>query len=462
MPAAYALAKECQLLRGDIEGVLSLAAQLLLHTTAAASSSANGPPTAPASSSAPATSFLGPVVGSILTDAHVRSLLLNTLVRVLVPARRQKALLDDNKYVQAANMVALQQQSTNDARPANSVNRAADVSQRYRVGRVVGVVPKPGPMAAEASHGKSASATCGGLAAAAADEGQRWLLAVYVGECVEPFAVSAIAEDIFTEAEHRVFVQSALSTNREDGSRRASVLPSQQPALLSAETAATVQQSIKDIRVALQLMQAADKTVSVAGMEAATATLIQRASGLKRPHAASDDDGDINSHKRRTGAASIGEDSDGLGTYFGNGASSQAVRMARLSEDLAARGAQLQQLRQLLQQKDQEVKAALQQQQQQEARHRSEIDVWRAKVEEQSRTRERVAKESRESLEQRDRLLEEANTKLRRLAGMATKYKQVVDAVAALLKRNGGGEASDGTVMTPEDILIALQGKKCL
>ncbi|CAG9569653.1 conserved hypothetical protein [Leishmania major strain Friedlin] len=364
-------------------------------------------------------------------------------------------------------MVALQQQqqqqqSTNDARLANSVDRGADVSQRYRVGRVVGVVPKPGPKAAEASHGKSASAACAGLAAAAADEGQRWLLAVYVGECVEPFAVSAIAEDVFTEAEHRIFVQSALSTNREDGSRRASVLPSQQPALLSAETAATVQQNIKDIRVALQLTQAADKTGAVAVAEAATAQLMQRASGLKRPHAASDDDGDINSHKRRTEAASTGEDGDGIGTYFGNGASSQAVRISRLTEDLVARGTQLQQLRQLLQQKDQEVKAALQQQQQQEARHRGEVDAWRAKVEEQSRTRERIVKESRESLEQRDRLLEEANTKLRRLAGMATKYKQVVDAVAALLKRGGGGEASDGTVMTPEDILIALQAKKCL
>ncbi|CBZ24195.1 conserved hypothetical protein [Leishmania mexicana MHOM/GT/2001/U1103] len=360
-------------------------------------------------------------------------------------------------------MVALQQQSSNDPRPTNPVDRGgADVSQRYRVGRVVGVVPKPAPKAAEASHSKSASATGAGLAAAAADEGQRWLLAVYVGECVEPFAVSAIAEDVFTEAEHRIFVQSALSTNREDGSRRASVLPSQQPALLSAEMAATVQQNIKDIRVALQLMQAADKTAAVAGAEAATAQLMQRASGLKRPHAVSDDNGDISSHKRRTEAASTGEDSDGLGTYFGNGASSQAARMARLTEDLAARGAQLQQLRQLLQQKDQEVKAALQQQQQQEARHRGEVDVWRAKVEEQTRTRDRVAKESWESLEQRDRLLEEANTKLRRLAGMATKYKQVVDAVAALLKRSGGGEGSDGAVMTPEDILVALQAKKCL
>ncbi|KAG5485475.1 hypothetical protein LSCM1_07559 [Leishmania martiniquensis] len=456
MPATYALARDCQLLRSDVEGVLSLAARLL-HTTAAASS-ANGMASAPPSSSTSAASFVGPVVGAILTDAHVRSLLLNTLVRVLVPARRQKALLDDNKYVQAANVAALQQQSSNGPRSANSAHGGSGVSQRYRVGRVVGVVSKPGVKVPEPGHGGSAPATGAAFAAAAAEEGQRWLLAVYIGECVEPFAVSAIAADAFTEAEHRIFVESALSTNREDGSRRASVLPSQQPALLSSETAATVQESIKDIRLALQVMQAADKTAAAAVVETATALLTQRASGVKRPHDASDDDGDS---KRRREAASAREDSDGLGRFFGNGASSQAARMARLTEDVAVRGAQLQQLRQLLQQKEQEVKTTLQKQQQQDARHRSEIDVWRAKVEEQSRTHERVAKESRESLEQRDRLLEEANAKLRRLAGMASKYKQVVDTVAALLQRSSNEEGG-GTVMTPDDILSALKAKRSL
>ncbi|KAG5484578.1 hypothetical protein CUR178_07169 [Leishmania enriettii] len=462
MPATYALARECQLLRSEVEGVLSLAARLLLHTTATASS-ANGAASASMSSSMSAASFVGPVVGAILTDAHARSLLLNTLVRVLVPARRQKALLDDNKYVRAANMVALQQQqSSNAPRPANAAHEGSNVSQRYRVGRVVGVVPKPGVKAPEGGHGGSAPATVAGFAAAAAEEGQRWLLAVYIGECVEPFAVSAIAEDVFTEAEHRIFVESALSTNREDGSRRASVLPSQQSALLSSETAATVQQSIKDIRLALQLMQAADTTAATAAVEAATAQLMQRASGVKRLHAASDSDGDGKNCKRCTEAAPAREGSGGLGTFFGNGASSQAVRIARLTEDVAARGAQLQQLRQLLQQKEQDLKATLQQQQQQEARHRGEVDVWRAKVEEQSRTHERAAKESRESLEQRDRLLEEANTKLRRLAGMATKYKQIVDTVAALLQRNGSGEESGGRPMAPDDILSALKAKMSL
>ncbi|AIN95956.1 hypothetical protein LPMP_090400 [Leishmania panamensis] len=464
MPATYALAKECQLLRGDVEGVLSLAAQLLLQTTTTASPP-NGSAIASASSSTPTTSFIGPVVGAILTDVHVRSLLLNTLVRVLVPARRQRALLDDNKYVHAANMAALQeqqqQQRSNGPRPTNSVDGGSDVLQRYRVGRVVGVVPKPQPKAAKVAHDGSGSASCADFAAAAAEEGQQWLLAVYVGECVEPFAVSAIAEDVLTEVEHRIFVQSALSTNREEGSRRASVLPSQQPALLSAEMAVVVQQSIKDIRLALQLMQTADKKAAAVGVEAATRRLMQRASGVKRWHDASDNDADSRTHKRGTEAASAGESSNGLGTHFGNGASSQAARVARLTEDVTARGTQLQQLRQLLQQKEQEVKATLQQQQQQEARHRGEIDVWRAKVEEQSRTHERVSKESRESLEQRDRLLDEANTKLRRLAGMATKYKQVVDTVAALLKRSSG-EGGDGTVMTPDDILIALQTRKSL
>ncbi|KAG5510544.1 hypothetical protein JKF63_06841 [Porcisia hertigi] len=465
MPATYALAKECQLTRSDVEGVLSLAAQLILHTTSAATPT-NGSSSVSASPSTPARSPLTPMIGALLTDAHVRSLLLNTLVRVLVPARRQKALLDDNKYVQAANMVALEQQTTTShgARTTSSATEEPHTLQRYRIGRVVGVVPKPGSGVAEARHGGNRSTTTSaGLSAAAAEEDQRWLLAVYLGDCVEPFAVSAIAEDVFTETEHRIFVQSALTTNKEDGNRRADVLPSQQSALLSAETAATVQQNIRDIRLALRLMQTAGKTTAgaIGEEEEVTAQLMQRVSGVKRPRTASDDDGDSNDTRPRKELALNAEDGKGLATYFGSGTSSLCARITRLMEDVASRSTQLQQLRQLLQQKEQEVKTTLQRQQQQEARHRGEVDVWRAKVEEQSRTHEQASKELRESLEQRDRLLEEANTKLRRLAGMTTKYKQVVDAVAALLKRNGS-EGGGNTVTTPDDVLLALQARGSL
>ncbi|KAK7198916.1 hypothetical protein NESM_000858400 [Novymonas esmeraldas] len=475
MPVAYALAKECQVLRSDVEGVLSLAAQLLTHTTAAPVSdgaAAAAAPT-PASSSTAATSTVGPVVGALLTDAHARALLINTLVRVLVPARRQSALLDSNRYVQAANVAARQeqqqqqqqqqQQSATGAKAASPTNGVAvDVSQRYRVGRIVGVVPKA---AARSTETRQAGALGVGGAAAAAEEAQRWLLAVYVGECVEPAAVSAIADEPFTEVEHRIFVQSALSTTAGDGGRRAVVLPSLQPAVLSAEAAAAVQHTIRDIRLAVRLAQTRDMDAAAD----AAAQLTHRADTMKRRRAASDDDdehehhdGDRGRKKRRAAVVEAEENSIGPGAHLGTGVASQAARVARLVDDVAARGAQLHQLRQLLQQKEQEVKSTLQLQHQHEAQHRGEVEVWRAKVEEQSRTHERAAKEARESLEQRDQLLEEANTKLRRLAGMATKYKQVVDTVAALLKRSAGDDARDGKPMTPDDILVALQAKKSL
>lgn len=466
MSASFAAAKDCQLFRRDVEGVLTLAAQLFL-------SSAPGTSTAAAAAPSSSSSLLaGPLIGAVLTEAHTRALLLNTLVRVLVPAPRQAALLHDNRYVQVANEVAKRQQQQAQSNAAGKSSASANASpaakgdqqpqqqqqQQYRVGRVVGVVPKPGA--------KPASNASTSAAAAASEAPQRWLLAVYVGECVEPFQLSALSDDAFTEAEHRVFVQSALSTNRDDGSRRAGVLPSQQPALLSAEAAATVQQNIKEVRRVLEVAEAVmlDSTARSAEekIEACRDALLLRAGGVKRAREADDDSEETRKKDAKTAAASassVDGESGSITTYLGNGAASQAARLARLTEDVAARGTQLQQLRQLLQQRDQEVKTALQQQHQMEARHRGEADVWRAKAQEQGKAQERAAKEAAIALEQRDRLLEEANTKLRRLAGMATKYKQVVDAVAGLLRRGGSGGEESGKPLSPDEVLAALQHK---
>ncbi|KPA77524.1 hypothetical protein ABB37_06905 [Leptomonas pyrrhocoris] len=482
MPADFALAKECQLFRKDVDGVLALAAQLVLSsaspstTTTTTTSSATTEHSVPAPSSSRL--LAGPLIGAVLTEAHTRTLLHNALVRVLVPAQRHAALLQDNKYVRLANEAERkkrqeqQQQQQNPSGSANGTGGTATApvaplsldaqQQRFRVGRVVGVVPKPG--AKTPAAGTRSSAATG-------DPSQLWLLAVYVGECVEPFTVASLSDDVFTEAEHRIFVQSALSTNREDGSRRANVLPSQQPALLSREAAATVQQNIKDIRRVLAVadavaLQEKDGSVeddaAAATVDAYTAEMLQRASGVKRPR-----DGDSTLSTNTTTAAgnsTADDDQDGasspLVTFLGNGATSQAARLARLTDDIAARGQQLQQLRQLLHQKDQEVKSALQQQQQMEARHRGEVDAWRAKAEEQTRSQARAAQAAADSLEQRDRLLEEANTKLRRLAGMTTKYKQVVDAVATLLRRSSNTSGDNGgTPTSPDEILAALQHK---
>jgi DNA repair exonuclease SbcCD ATPase subunit len=475
MPASFALATDCQLFRKDVEGVLTLAARLLVSSSSSngnASSNGNGTTAEPSATTASSSCLAaGPLIGAVLTEANVRSLLLNTLVRVLVPTQRQAALLHDNKYVQMADAAAKknrlehqQEQQQPQNHNMNSSARKTGASfplsedeglqpQQYRVGRVVGVVPKPG-----AKGSTAASATT-------VDVSQRWLLAVYVGECVEPFTIAAISDDVFTATEHRIFVQSALSTNRDEGSRRASVLPSQQPALLSAEAAATVQAAIADLRRVLEVVDAVvakndertseTETAAAAKVNACRDEVMQRASGAKRPREGKDD-------LTTTTATTAEHSSDGatpLSTFFGHGAASQAARLARLTDDVTARGQQLQQLRKLLQQKDQEVKSTLQQQQQMEARHRAEVDVWRAKVEEQSREQERTAKEVAEALEQRDRLLEEANTKLRRLAGMATKYKQVVDTVATQLKRSSSGDdgGSAGTPMSPDEILAALR-----
>ncbi|KPI83149.1 hypothetical protein ABL78_7827 [Leptomonas seymouri] len=467
MPANFIVAKDCQLFREDVEGVLRLAAQLVLSSTSSSTSTESSAPTAPSPRL-----LAGPLIGAVLTEASIRALLLNTLVRVLVPAQRQAALLQDNKYVRLANEAAKknhQEQQQQHHESHNSTGKTASPppsstdhqQQQYRVGRIVGVVPKPGTKASSAALGTANTAAAG-------DPSQLWLLAVYVGECVEPFTIASLSNDAFTDIEHRVFVQSALSTNREEGSRRATVLPSQQPALLSQEAAATVHQNIKDIRRALEVAKAValhDNADAAATVNRCTAEVLQRASGVKRQR---DSDDEPPSATAAPAAAASNADNDcadapAMATFFGHGAASQAARLARLTEDVAARGQQLQQLRQLLQQKDWAVKSALQQQQQMEARHRGEADAWRAKADEQSRAQARAAKETADSLEQRDRLLEEANTKLRRLAGMTTKYKQVVDMVSTLLKRgsnnNGGGDEGAGKPMSPEEILAALQHK---
>lgn len=490
MPANFALAKDCQLFRKDVEDVLTLAAQLMLSSSSSSTAINNNSKSAGTSEASSSRSLAGPLIGAVLTEASIRSQLLNTLVRVLVPAHRHSALLHGNKYVKLANEAAkksLEQQQNpsqaNHKQPSGSHDAdtaasslAADQQQQqqYRVGRVVGVVPKPGAKASSAAAGTSATSS-----PVAADQVQRWLLAVYVGECVEPFTVAALSNEPFTETEHRIFVQSALSTNREEGGRRASVLPSQQPVLLSAEAAATVQQNIKDMRRVLGVVDALcdvknseEEAAAAAAVKACRAETLQRASGVKRPRDEGSDGSSADaSHHHSTTAAAAEEESgeaSPLTSFLGNGASSQAARLARLANDVAARTQQLEQLRQLLLQKDQEVKSTLQQLQQREAQHRGEIDVWRAKAEEQSRAQARAAKESADSLEQRDRLLEKANTELRRLAVLTTKYKKVADTVAGLLRRggddsnsanSGGGGQSARKPMSPDEILAALQHK---
>lgn len=490
MPANFALAKDCQLFRKDVEGVLTLAAQLMLSSSSSSTAINNNSKSAGTSEASSSRSLAGPLIGAVLTEASIRSQLLNTLVRVLVPAHRHSALLHGNKYVELANEAAKksleQQQNPSQANhkqssgshdadtAASSLAADQQQQQQYRVGRVVGVVPKPGAKASSAAAGTSATSS-----PVAADQVQRWLLAVYVGECVEPFTVAALSNEPFTETEHRIFVQSALSTNREEGGRRASVLPSQQPVLLSAEAAATVQQNIKDMRRVLGVVDALcdvknseEEAAAAAAVKACRAETLQRASGVKRPRDEGSDGSSADaSHHHSTTAAAAEEESgeaSPLTSFLGNGASSQAARLARLANDVAARTQQLEQLRQLLLQKDQEVKSTLQQLQQREAQHRGEIDVWRAKAEEQSRAQARAAKESADSLEQRDRLLEKANTELRRLAVLTTKYKKVADTVAGLLRRggddsnsanSGGGGQSARKPMSPDEILAALQHK---
>ncbi|KAL7700632.1 hypothetical protein NQL31_004607 [Lotmaria passim] len=492
MPANFALAKDCQLFRKDVEGVLTLAAQLMLSSSSSSTAiNNNNSKSAGTSEASSSRSLAGPLIGAVLTEASIRSQLLNTLVRVLVPAHRHSALLHGNKYVKLANEAAkksLEQQQQNPSQAnhkqssgshdadtaASSLAADQQQQQQYRVGRVVGVVPKPGAKASSAAAGTSATSS-----PVAADQVQRWLLAVYVGECVEPFTVAALSDEPFTETEHRIFVQSALSTNREEGGRRASVLPSQQPVLLSAEAAATVQQNIKDMRRVLGVVDALcnvknseEEAAAAAAVKACRAETLQRASGVKRPRDEGSDgsSADASHHQSTTAAAAEEESGEAspLTPFLGNGASSQAARLARLANDVAARTQQLEQLRQLLLQKDQEVKSTLQQLQQREAQHRGEIDVWRAKAEEQSRAQARAAKESADSLEQRDRLLEKANTELRRLAVLTTKYKKVADTVAGLLRRggddsnsanSGGGGEGARKPMSPDEILAALQHK---
>lgn len=449
MPANYTLAKQCQVFPQDIEDALRLSQELL---DATASPSA---PVTESSSAASPTLSMGPVIGAVVAESHARSLLLNTLVRLLVPVARRDTLIRGNRHIravaEAATAKKAREQAGSDARGTFSGKTGPAAAggvvelPQHRAGRIVGVVAKP---RVTAPHGP-----------------EDWLLAVYLGECVEPFSVAAVSADPLTEEEHRAFLLSCVGLGRAESASGRSILPSQQPALLSTEMAAGVKQALLDVRrIGLLSRPSTSPEVS--------ARLLKDLASKR--HREDDDDDDTKRsrveekrHPRDRGSHAKGASEEAerdMKTFFGDGAASQAAHIARLTNDLETRATQIGQLRQQLQQKEWDAKSALQTLQQAEEEHRRAVDVWRGKVEEQGRAMEQAKKEADLATEQRDALLTEANEKMRRLAALTTSYKQVVDLVGQLLRQEGDGEGNSGAgrTMTPAEILAMLQKRKRL
>ncbi|RNF01381.1 hypothetical protein TraAM80_07029 [Trypanosoma rangeli] len=398
MPSNYAVASQCQLRRDEMHELLALSA-----------AAGNGTETAEEDKL--------PLWRMLLTEAHVRSLLAHTLVRVSVPKNKQQQLIHGNKYVQANAQ-------------ANSSTEGQQ--HHYRVGKVVALVPRP-----RASPGGLQTATDASPAASLLSE---WLLGINFGETTDLLGAKYVSNEPFSAEEHAVFVRSCLST-RADTTTAAS-------ALMSAAEADVVVRNLYDIREYVRAV--------VAARGGKAAAVVSGAAGRKHP--------------RDSAAAALGgtgnegncndneDDCDGEGGLLTR--EELLVERARHREERcrweSLRDEQqrhLSGLRQLLNSKNGEIQRVLHTQRQAEAEHRTEIEQWRAKTEQQGQTirrTERMLAEEREVQRENREKTEKLVAQLKKLVEQTRRFKEVSDTVAEWLRL--------GTKQ-PEDVLASLKIK---
>ncbi|RNF22801.1 uncharacterized protein Tco025E_03116 [Trypanosoma conorhini] len=405
MPSNYALASQCQLQRDELHELLALSAS-------AAGAGADG-----GGAGAPACDKL-PLWRLLLTEAHVRSLLVHALVRVSVPKSRQQQLIQGNKYVQAG---------------LQATGATAGQQHHYRVGKVVALVPRP----RAASDGPQTKAD----ASPAASLLSEWLLGLDFGEATELVGAKYVSNEPFSAEEHAVFVRSCLSTRI--GTAAAA------PALMTAAEADVVVRNLHDIRQYVAAVVAAR-----GGKAAATATVVAGVGARKRPRDGADiGDGSSNNNNNNNEP-----DFDAEAELLSR--EQLLVERARHREERrrweSLRDEQqrhLSGLRQLLNSKNGEIQRVLHAQRQAEAEHRTELEQWRGKTEEQGQAMRRIERElaeEREVQKEHREKTERLVAQLKKLAEQTRKFKEVSDAVAEWLRL--------GTKQ-PEEVLASLKRK---
>lgn len=422
------------------------------------------------------------VGGGLLTEAHIRGLVVGAPVRVAIPAKKRDALVVGNPFIQAAVTTAMAAAAAAAAAKSNarelgeptdthgpstgkSVHGVQDRNAflpSHRVGVVVALLPKPGAEAASPSPGD-------------------WLLAVNLGEATEVFPLRSVSEDAFTEQEHQVYVQSTLGGAAGKGH-----------SLLSGEQVEAMKRRIVELRMALSVVLG---VVPAPAAAAASASRPSQGKAEKHHQSPPSDSGgttEMEEQRRALLDALIAGRRDGNGSSFspapatrkrsrttdageeeGEGeeeeegddgehlkgpssAHSRDSLLARLSETVHRQSAQLQMLRQLVERKEADIAAAIQQQQQSERQHAAEMSQLRVKAEEEARARERSLRETAEQLRERDGKLHVAGEKLRGVAEMAAKYRRMYH---ELVTTALGCTMDDVKSKGPEEILSLVKAK---
>lgn len=423
-------AQHCQVFARDLDDVLRLNA-VLLPGSDANSNACNQEAAAEW------------VARAILTQAHVRSLLSNALVRVSIPTIKQPALLEGNTYVMAANAAAARGVGVADG-DASSPNAVGGLSatMTHRVGHIVALLPRPGVTCVE----NKAEATMD------AEELQRqWLLTVHLGECVEVFPLRFVSNAVFSDEEHDVYVQTALGTSQPRSSRLSSSDLCLTP--LSTEQVEAVKVNVMALREAANATLRSDQPQSQkmrqrATTSPSTGSAVSLRNGGKRHREQEEGNADKGVH-----ATEFNEESEALRKVLGGSEASQAILIARLRQQVQAQGEQLQRMRDAHQKKDTAVTEALQQQRYAEQEFAAERTEWKDKLREEAKARERSMQESADKVAALEALQQQAGEKMKRLVEMTRRYKRVHDEVGRLLGVTG---------KTPDEVLELLRRKASL
>ncbi|CCW62201.1 unnamed protein product [Phytomonas sp. EM1] len=467
MTSQYAQAKHCQLFQTDLEDLLLLPTRVILCGNDASQDRDAG-----GVDSRIVLPTLGGALSSLLTAIHVRASIENAVVRVFIPKSKQEALLLDNPYVQLQQQQAIVQEEDKkevvnaglESGTSVHTRRPSPKKMLHRVGRVVALLSKP----KSTNQGSHSGSTPSGEELLSS-----WMLAVHLGEKIELFAIKCVSNEVLSEPEHLVYLHSTLGKHPMS---RAALKQAPTNAtdnfILTGERAEVVKKNLKDLRAVFEAVRLHEKKMSGdksaeplqpllshIGVDAGVSNVSHNVAGVplfKRARTDGVSEIQTESGKRHGNQDVIPqtyEEAEVEQTqYFGEQEYSKAVRFSRLSRENETLTQQVDQLRQVLQSRDESLALLHKQLRQAEEQHKSELSQWRLKELDERKSHERIVLEQHTKLKDNETLLQKADQKLRELAKMTVKYKSIFDEVMRRMDLKG---------KSPEEVLIILKDDKC-
>lgn len=362
-------------------------------------------------------SFSTPSSSSVLFGAHVRVLLLKTMVRVRVPFKRRTALLHSNPYhhqIVEHWRQQRKQRGGGSSSPSQQQQQAEEEEHfSFRVGRVEAILPKP-QAAAAAAEGPSSPAS--------------WLIAVDLGETVCTFPLMCVDENHFREDEFRLWLRCA--------SRPLSSSPSAASGssgkVMSAEAVAQVLHQLQIVRDVITQEK-------------------QRASGLQEGQKVRLERANESSASSATKTTTNGDESSGV---------EGVCESTRLRALIEVQETNLQQLRQLVSRKDSEVGRLLTQQRLESAAHSDMVQ----RIEDKLRECAEAQRKAEQLVKQKEHLHEEqlqaGKERLVKMSQLTKRYQDVYSQVVRVL--NTSGHTSEKKDWKLDQVLEVLKNAKSI